>query len=266
MRRLPRRVIRVSYNRDVKQVWFPGVHGDVGGAYYDRGLGDITLGWMMDEAATAGLEFRSHARVQLSPCAQGVIHDSLVGLWRKRQTRPRSVPRIDAAAASPDVSPEAQDRNTRPALSEPVYWATHPVGATPETREITAKLRWVPTGLYLEGGVYYAFAAEGEWLDARIKAGPAGPNGPFQPGQIWHKAVAPLDELIRRRRKKTENPAAEFMVLRVTRREPCLPWYSLVGVVANGRGIQVSTNRRARHETFLIGDHIDYRPEASGYL
>ncbi|KAK7621837.1 hypothetical protein IWX50DRAFT_560339 [Phyllosticta citricarpa] len=43
----------------VKQVWFPGVHSNVGGSYEDTGLSDITLAWMMDQLAdpAVGIEF-----------------------------------------------------------------------------------------------------------------------------------------------------------------------------------------------------------------
>ena len=41
----------------VEQVWFPGVHSDVGGGYDDPSLSDIALNWMIDRAKTAGLEF-----------------------------------------------------------------------------------------------------------------------------------------------------------------------------------------------------------------
>ncbi len=34
---------------DVYEVWFAGVHSNVGGGYYDRGLSDIALKWMIDE-------------------------------------------------------------------------------------------------------------------------------------------------------------------------------------------------------------------------
>ncbi|ORY16472.1 hypothetical protein BCR34DRAFT_557286 [Clohesyomyces aquaticus] len=32
----------------LKQVWFPGVHSNVGGSYDDTGIADVTLAWMMD--------------------------------------------------------------------------------------------------------------------------------------------------------------------------------------------------------------------------
>ncbi|WP_280267629.1 DUF2235 domain-containing protein [Nocardia wallacei] len=41
----------------VKQVWFKGGHGDIGGGNTDTRLSDITLRWMVDEAAVQGLQF-----------------------------------------------------------------------------------------------------------------------------------------------------------------------------------------------------------------
>jgi uncharacterized protein (DUF2235 family) len=41
----------------VKQVWFEGVHSDVGGGYPESGLSDTTLLWMTNQASAAGLVF-----------------------------------------------------------------------------------------------------------------------------------------------------------------------------------------------------------------
>ena len=43
--------------KDLKQVWFPGVHCDVGGGYLEAesGLSKVALEWMLDEAQSAGL-------------------------------------------------------------------------------------------------------------------------------------------------------------------------------------------------------------------
>jgi uncharacterized protein (DUF2235 family) len=41
----------------LKQVWFEGVHSDVGGGYPESGLSDTTLLWMTDQASAAGLVF-----------------------------------------------------------------------------------------------------------------------------------------------------------------------------------------------------------------
>ncbi|MDX8347319.1 DUF2235 domain-containing protein [Cognatiyoonia sp. IB215446] len=51
----------------MKQVWFPGVHGDVGGSYAETGLGDTTLDWMVDAAVRCKLDFQERFRDQLKP-------------------------------------------------------------------------------------------------------------------------------------------------------------------------------------------------------
>jgi Uncharacterized alpha/beta hydrolase domain (DUF2235) len=45
-------------NKTVEQVWFAGVHSNVGGSYLDDGLSDLALQWMIERVrATCGLEF-----------------------------------------------------------------------------------------------------------------------------------------------------------------------------------------------------------------
>ncbi len=52
----------------VKQVWFPGVHCDVGGSYAERGLSNITLRWMVDSAKSCGMTFdEAKLKVQFAP-------------------------------------------------------------------------------------------------------------------------------------------------------------------------------------------------------
>ncbi|HYH69293.1 MAG TPA: DUF2235 domain-containing protein [Urbifossiella sp.] len=41
-----------------EQRWFAGAHSDVGGGYPDRRLSDLSLRWMQDRAAEAGLELK----------------------------------------------------------------------------------------------------------------------------------------------------------------------------------------------------------------
>jgi len=43
--------------QELKQVWFTGVHCDIGGGYPDTSLSDIMLLWMVDRARGYGLEF-----------------------------------------------------------------------------------------------------------------------------------------------------------------------------------------------------------------
>jgi uncharacterized protein (DUF2235 family) len=76
---------------DLKQVWFPGVHGDVGGGYpeTESGLSKIALQWMLKEAMAAGLLISpGNMEVVLGktgtdavPDASAIMHRSLRGLW-----------------------------------------------------------------------------------------------------------------------------------------------------------------------------------------
>jgi uncharacterized protein (DUF2235 family) len=65
----------------MKQVWFCGMHTDVGGGYKEQELSDIPLIWMVDEAKNAGLKIYPKHQVRVHPDADGFIHDSRKGFW-----------------------------------------------------------------------------------------------------------------------------------------------------------------------------------------
>lgn len=71
----------------MKQVWFAGMHTDVGGGYKEQDLSDIPLIWMVEEAKQAGLRLYPKHKVQTNPNADGFMHDSRKGfpgyLFRK---------------------------------------------------------------------------------------------------------------------------------------------------------------------------------------
>lgn len=52
---------RAAVPQDSKEVWFAGVHGDVGGGYPEKqsALAKIPLGWMVEEAKKCGVLFRT---------------------------------------------------------------------------------------------------------------------------------------------------------------------------------------------------------------
>ncbi|SIR85707.1 DUF2235 domain-containing protein [Williamsia sterculiae] len=68
---------------DVKQVWFDGVHSDVGGGYADCGLSDTVLRWILGEAAVCGLVIDDDLLAIVAP-PDGVLvlHDSMTGWYR----------------------------------------------------------------------------------------------------------------------------------------------------------------------------------------
>jgi uncharacterized protein (DUF2235 family) len=62
----------------VEQVWFTGVHCDVGGSYSEAQLANITLGWMMHKAVENGIELLPSAEPYLTidvPNHIGPTHD-----------------------------------------------------------------------------------------------------------------------------------------------------------------------------------------------
>lgn len=68
-----------------EQVWFPGVHADVGGGYEDTGLSDVALVWMTDKALSAAhpLLFHGDPKRGLRPQPTGQLHDSRDTWWKK---------------------------------------------------------------------------------------------------------------------------------------------------------------------------------------
>jgi uncharacterized protein (DUF2235 family) len=79
----PEQMEQQDRQQTVKQVWFCGVHTDVGGGYEDHGVSDIPLTWMLDKALTHGLRLYQFNGTQLSPDIEGKIHDSRDKRWKK---------------------------------------------------------------------------------------------------------------------------------------------------------------------------------------
>lgn len=67
---------------DVKQVWFDGVHSDVGGGYKESALADRSLLWMMSEARGAGLIFVDKRITDLVQTTPVRLHKSLTVAYR----------------------------------------------------------------------------------------------------------------------------------------------------------------------------------------
>jgi uncharacterized protein (DUF2235 family) len=85
--------------RDLLQVWFPGVHCDVGGGYpeSESGLSKLALDWMLEEAQAKGLlvdgikqtAVLGGAPPFVRPDPNGTMHDSLTGAWKLAEYVPK---------------------------------------------------------------------------------------------------------------------------------------------------------------------------------
>ena len=158
----------------IKRRWFVGGHGDVGGGCRKKGLSDIALKWMMDEARACGLNFRQNMYDQLKPDYQCYAHNYLGGTEKLMRTQPRYCPYVDAH--SPEIHDSVKERQKNPPIRLDTYRANESFSAlTQRTGNITvyAKDAWTYTGIYLEQGKTYNFFAHGNWqLKDRVKCGP----------------------------------------------------------------------------------------------
>jgi uncharacterized protein (DUF2235 family) len=80
---------------DIQQVWFAGVHADVGGGYApDEGgflLSDYPLEWIAREAGKAGLAISEHLFQRLKPGPTASLHNSKRGIYKVAGTHVRSL-------------------------------------------------------------------------------------------------------------------------------------------------------------------------------
>ncbi len=102
-----------------KQVWFAGVHSDIGGGYSERdsGAAKYPLGWMVDEARELGLVFRERMVKRLvqgdnpsnvepgslrdyaAPKPNSKLHDSMNWAWKILEY----IPKLKTQHDNPDV-------------------------------------------------------------------------------------------------------------------------------------------------------------------
>jgi uncharacterized protein (DUF2235 family) len=105
--------------RHVEQVWFSGVHSDVGGGYGETGLSDITLGWMLKRALATDpdnplelIEAVNCPYLAIDPKhALDTIHESWSPLWGFPQRR--AMPQQASIANSVGIR-ITHDANYRP--------------------------------------------------------------------------------------------------------------------------------------------------------
>lgn len=77
----------VESYQTVRQVWFAGMHTDVGGGYPDQRLSDIPLAWMTRMGLKHGLRIYSGHEVEVGEDENGWMHDSRDKGFRKLYRR-----------------------------------------------------------------------------------------------------------------------------------------------------------------------------------
>lgn len=74
-------------DQQMEQVWFAGVHTDVGGGYEKKGLADVSLKWMKEKAELSGLKIYDRHTVIITPDADGEMHDPFDSKvpWKRKE-------------------------------------------------------------------------------------------------------------------------------------------------------------------------------------
>ena len=95
--------------QSVLQVWFPGVHSDIGGGYGDKGIGNITWDFMMRQAAGAGARDRSEpADAAGQPGTLPAQHESFDKTWQELSDKLKLIPQGVRAIGPTMVGPGGQ--------------------------------------------------------------------------------------------------------------------------------------------------------------
>src|SRR5262245_21763410 len=160
----------------IQQVWFPGVHSNVGGGYPKDGLAYVSLEWMVTKAKKLGLRFLDAdlTEIKKQADAQDQLYNSRAGLGGYYRYGPRPVttlcddklngvkidrPKVHESAFArihhgrvaygPIGIPLVYDLVLRNGTTVPVPCEKDANG---ETRIVAAKTRGKPTSQYLEDG------------------------------------------------------------------------------------------------------------------
>lgn len=88
--------------QDVREVWFTGVHGDIGGGYpeAEAGLAKLPLEWMIEQTRPMGLQYRTQTVKEIvlgtnkrkhyvAPDAEAAPHESMTWAWAVLEFLPR---------------------------------------------------------------------------------------------------------------------------------------------------------------------------------
>jgi uncharacterized protein (DUF2235 family) len=100
---------RINYldgtGRNVEQVWFAGVHANVGGGYPKDQLALVSLTWMMQHAERAGLHLKETLRdeIERDHDVHGLMYNSRSGLKSYYRYRPRDMKELSDECGIKDI-------------------------------------------------------------------------------------------------------------------------------------------------------------------
>jgi len=237
---------------DMKQIWFAGVHSDVGGSYpeAESGLSKISLSWMIREAQSAQLSFEPAAVDRIlgsdgshaAPQPNAMMHNSMTPLWCIGEFWPKFTKR---RVSEPGVSPEKFKGSPRLNLFHRRYIADgariHQSVVTrmklvpryqpsnlpkPENFTIEPDLETTayPTRLNVGDNKVAPIFARNKWNDTTIEVR-TGETYTLEATGAWY------DASIRTGPDGYASPSAGFRLVEGRRRFPEGNWFQLIGAI-----------------------------------
>ncbi|MEN8238920.1 MAG: DUF2235 domain-containing protein [Actinomycetota bacterium] len=103
--------------QSVRQVWFTGMHTDVGGGYIEHGLSDIALVWLTNQAVAKGLRIYPRHKVEITQSETDLMHDSRGSGMKKlfrREVRTWDTSRSDTPIVHESVPARASAGSSLP--------------------------------------------------------------------------------------------------------------------------------------------------------
>ena len=125
----------------LKQVWFTGVHSNVGGGYDEHGLSDVALAWMagqIENMLALDADDLKEKRDRRNGWGLGRIYDSAAGIeWKIRGTKPRS-PMTNTDATSQSIHASVAERLRKDADCVPKPYVSNALKGVDVDRNLSA--------------------------------------------------------------------------------------------------------------------------------
>ncbi|MCX6251016.1 MAG: DUF2235 domain-containing protein [Bacteroidetes bacterium] len=120
-----------SKDQVLEQVWFSGVHSDVGGGYPENqtGLSDNALQWMLEKAENLNLNFD---KITMKPYSMASMHESYKGFYKLQPKHFRPIGQVDLEKGNtnefidPSVVERFKNDNTYRPKNLVDYFNRHP--------------------------------------------------------------------------------------------------------------------------------------------
>jgi len=267
-------LVREAPGRDVKQVWFAGVHSDVGGGYpeAESGLSKLTLRWMMREARIAGLivdpvvvgDILGGAPAYSKPLSNAPKHNSLTPRWWLGEFWPKwTMQRVSPPGEEPARFrgwPRAnffRRRTINPGacIHQSVLDRRHLVpGYHPSNLPTTFTIEQEPVRdqypVHLDiGQIFVAGIHSGlKWEDTALKL-VKGERYRFEASGRWYDANIPSGPA------GYASPNSILRLLEWLRRVPSANWFALIGAIGQDMSL-----------AFVIGENAETDAHEDGIL